>query len=155
MMYHPMNEIGEGMNQIYHCPLMKAMIFLKGNSNQENDIQDITYLVFAHDYYLSFSNELNLLNMKSSMFLPASGSGSGWKTARPDGSVQNLAPSLNLCSLLKQNNSRGLMQMKSAPCTDITRGAFQCGWRDSNPHALWAGDFKSPVSAIPPQPRFA
>ena len=46
------------------------------------------------------------------------------------------------------------MQMKSAPCTDITRGAFQCGWRDSNPHALWAGDFKSPVSAIPPQPHW-
>ena len=45
------------------------------------------------------------------------------------------------------------MQMKSAPCTDITRGAFQCGWRDSNPHALWAGDFKSPVSAIPPHPQ--
>ena len=41
MMYHPMNEIGEGMNQIYHCPLMKAKIFLKGNNNQENDIQDI------------------------------------------------------------------------------------------------------------------
>jgi len=37
MMYHPMNEIGEGMNQIYHCPLMKAKIFLKGNNNQEND----------------------------------------------------------------------------------------------------------------------
>jgi len=41
MMHHPMDEIGEGMNQIYHCPLMKAKIFLKGNSNQENDIQDI------------------------------------------------------------------------------------------------------------------
>ena len=37
MMYHPMNEIGEGMNEIYHCPLMKAKIFLKGNNTQEND----------------------------------------------------------------------------------------------------------------------
>ena len=32
-----MNEIGEGMNEIYHCPLMKAKIFLKGNNTQEND----------------------------------------------------------------------------------------------------------------------
>ena len=37
MMHHPMNEIGEGMNEIYHCPLMKAKIFLKGNNTQEND----------------------------------------------------------------------------------------------------------------------
>ena len=37
MMNHPMNEIGEGMNEIYHCPLMKAKIFLKGNNTQEND----------------------------------------------------------------------------------------------------------------------
>jgi hypothetical protein len=30
---------------------------------------------------------------------------------------------------------------------------FFCGWRDSNPHAVSAaGDFKSPVSTIPPQP---
>ena len=29
------------MNEIYHCPLMKAKIFLKGNNTQENDIQDI------------------------------------------------------------------------------------------------------------------
>ncbi len=29
-----------------------------------------------------------------------------------------------------------------------------CGWGDSNPHAvLAAGDFKSPVSTIPPQPQ--
>ena len=29
-----------------------------------------------------------------------------------------------------------------------------CGWRDLNPHAvLAAGDFKSPVSTIPPQPQ--
>ena len=31
--------------------------------------------------------------------------------------------------------------------------SFFCGWRDLNPHAvLAAGDFKSPVSTIPPQP---
>ncbi len=26
------------------------------------------------------------------------------------------------------------------------------GWTDSNRHDLWSGDFKSPVSTIPPQP---
>ena len=34
-------------------------------ASHEDDVQDVAYLVFAHDYYLSFSNELNLLNMKS------------------------------------------------------------------------------------------
>ena len=36
-----MNKIGEGLNEIFHCPLMKAKIFLKGNNNQENDYKDI------------------------------------------------------------------------------------------------------------------
>ena len=40
MIYHPMNEIGEGMNEIYHCPLMKARIMLKGNNNQEKEINN-------------------------------------------------------------------------------------------------------------------
>ena len=39
-MIHPMKEIGEGINEIYYCPLMKAKIFLKGNSSQENENKD-------------------------------------------------------------------------------------------------------------------
>ena len=35
----PMNEIGEGVNEIYYCPLMKARIILKGN-NQEKEVKD-------------------------------------------------------------------------------------------------------------------
>ena len=38
-MIHHLNEIGEGMNEIYHCPLMKARILLKGN-NQEKEINN-------------------------------------------------------------------------------------------------------------------
>ena len=28
-MIRPLKEIGEGINEIYYCPLMKAKIFLK------------------------------------------------------------------------------------------------------------------------------
>ena len=33
------NDIGEGLNEIYYCPFMKARIFLKGN-NKEDEIKD-------------------------------------------------------------------------------------------------------------------
>ena len=36
---HATNEIGEGVNEIYYCPLMKARITLKGN-NQEKYNKD-------------------------------------------------------------------------------------------------------------------
>ena len=38
-MMHATNEIGEGVNEIYYCPLMKARITLKGN-NQEKYNKD-------------------------------------------------------------------------------------------------------------------
>lgn len=37
--FQPMNEIGEGINEINHCPLMKARIILNGN-NKENKNKD-------------------------------------------------------------------------------------------------------------------
>ena len=36
-MIRPLKEIGEGINEIYYCPLMKAKIYLKGNSRQEDE----------------------------------------------------------------------------------------------------------------------
>lgn len=38
--YHHKNEIGEGLNEIYYCPFMKAKIFL-GKNNQKNNIKFI------------------------------------------------------------------------------------------------------------------
>ena len=31
-----MRDIGEGMNEIYYCPMMKAKIFLQGNNIDPN-----------------------------------------------------------------------------------------------------------------------
>ncbi len=36
--------------------------------------------------------------------------------------------------------------------TKIIIVKLKCGWRDLNPHALWAADFESAASAIPPHP---
>ena len=47
-----------------------------------------------------------------------------------------------------------LYPLSYIPTNYVRECFFICGWRDLNPHAvLAAGDFKSPVSTIPPQPQ--
>ena len=65
------------------------------------------------------------------------------------GSMQNRQRQVNNEAARLMNEANILYQKNLVPVG--VQGL--CGWRDSNPHALWAGDFKSPVSAIPPQPR--